>query len=196
MKLSAGDQAPTLALTTLRGDRVQIPDPGVRLVHLQFRRFAGCPVCNLHLHRFGERRAEIEAQGIRELVFFHSSREELLEYQSRLPFDVVADPEKTHYRRFGVETSLWAPLHPSVLWNGLRGVLAMGRMYTKAENGILGLPADFLVDRAGRLVACRYGAHADDQWDVDELFRLADHRARQDAGGGPRRPGHHRSNAA
>lgn len=174
MKLVPGDLAPTLAVTTLRGARVHVPDHGPRFVHLQFRRFAGCPVCNLHLHRFGERRAEIEAQGVRELVFFHSSRDELLEFQSRLPFDAVADPQKAHYRQFGVETSLLAPLHPSVLWSGLRGVLTMGRFYRKAENGILGLPADFLVDRAGRIVACRYGAHADDQWEVDELLHLAD----------------------
>ena len=68
---------------------------------------------------------------------------------------------------------MWAPLHPSALWSGLRGVLTMGRIYRRAENGILGLPADFLVDRAGRVVACRYGTHADDQWEVDELLRVA-----------------------
>ena len=35
-------------LTAVSGERVAVPDPD-RLVHLQFRRFAGCPVCNLHL---------------------------------------------------------------------------------------------------------------------------------------------------
>jgi hypothetical protein len=30
------------------GEKIQVPDPQ-RLVHLQFRRFAGCPICNLHL---------------------------------------------------------------------------------------------------------------------------------------------------
>ncbi|NVB84948.1 MAG: AhpC/TSA family protein, partial [Kofleriaceae bacterium] len=35
-------------LVSLDGEPIEVPDPA-RLVHLQFRRFAGCPVCNLHL---------------------------------------------------------------------------------------------------------------------------------------------------
>jgi hypothetical protein len=38
---------------------------------------------------------------------------------------------------------------------------------------VLGLPADFLIDPAGRVVALRYGRHANDQWSVDELVELA-----------------------
>ena len=34
----------------------------------------------------------------------------------------------------------------------------------------LGLPADFLIGPDGTLVAAHYGAHADDQWSVDELL--------------------------
>lgn len=42
---------------------VPIPDEN-RLVHLQFRRFAGCPFCSLHLRSFVRRHDEI---GIKEL---------------------------------------------------------------------------------------------------------------------------------
>jgi hypothetical protein len=35
------------------------------------------------------------------------------------------------------------------------------------------LPADFLVDAQGRVVAAHYGRHADDHWEVDEVLRLA-----------------------
>lgn len=172
MKLRPGDTAPPLSATTIHGKTVEIPDPGARYVHLQFRRFAGCPVCNFHLRSLSLRSAEIEAKGIHEVVFFHSAREEMLRYQAELPFDCVADPTKAFYRRFGVETSLLAPLHPAVLWAGMRNVLATRRFYTRAENGILGLPADFLIEPTGRLVACRYGTHAYDNWDADELLRL------------------------
>lgn len=173
MKLKIGDVVPGMAVTTIQGAAVSIPDPAARYVHLQFRRFAGCPVCNFHLLQLSRRHAEIRAAGIREVVFFHASGDEMLEYQARLPFDCVADPGKVHYRRFGVETSLFAPLHPAVLLNGARGVLAMGKFYRKAENGILGLPADFLINPQGVLRAVHYGTHADDQWGADELLRLA-----------------------
>jgi hypothetical protein len=37
----------------------------------------------------------------------------------------------------------------------------------------LGLPADFLIAPDERIVAAKYGKHADDQWSVDELLNLA-----------------------
>jgi hypothetical protein len=58
------------------------------------------------------------------------------------------------------------------LLNGARWVLTQRRFYRKAENGMVGLPADFLVDGEGIVRASKYGAHADDQWDVDELLSL------------------------
>ena len=39
--------------------------------------------------------------------------------------------------------------------------------------GPFGLPADFLIAPDGAMVARKYGEHADDQWSVDELLRLA-----------------------
>src|SRR5437667_11924912 len=57
-------------------ERVRVPDREA-LVHLQFRRFAGCPVCNLHLRSFVERYPEITAASIREVIVFHSWQEEL-----------------------------------------------------------------------------------------------------------------------
>ena len=40
-------------------------------------------------------------------------------------------------------------------------------------SGIFGLPADFLIESTGLLRAVHYGTHADDQWDAEELLRLA-----------------------
>ena len=188
MKLSPGDMAPVTALETIRGVSLNVPDASVRLVHLQFRRFAGCPVCNFHLMNLARRREDLEAAGIREVILFHSSKEEMLKYQAQLSFDCVADPTKQHYRRFGVETSRLAVLHPRVFWSGLRWFLTTGRLYNKAENGILGLPADFLIDTRGHVLAAKYGLHADDHWDADEILSLASNPRRSDADTGLVRP--------
>ncbi len=184
MRLSPGDTVPAMALDTIRGERLSLPDAARPFVHLQFRRFAGCPVCNFHLMVLAGRRGDIEAAGIREVIFFHSAKDEMLKYQAQLPFDCVADPTRQHYRRFGVETSRWAVLHPRVFWSGLRWILATGRFYRRAENGITGLPADFLIDARGRIVAAKYGVHADDHWDADELLGLASQLRRVADGGG------------
>ncbi len=167
-------------LVAVSGASVPLPDPD-RLVHLQFRRFAGCPVCNLHLRSVVARHAEIEAAGIREVVVFHSRAEELLDHVADLPFDVVADLDKALYREFGVESAPRALLHPKA-WPAI--VLAVARALpdvlrrrrpapsARPEGGRFGLPGDFLIAPDGSVLASHLGRHVYDQWSVDELLGL------------------------
>jgi peroxiredoxin len=168
---------PDRQLLSVTGERIRVPDPE-RLVHLQFRRFAGCPICNLHLRSVARRHDEIAAAGIREVVFFHSPADQLREYTVDLPFPTIADPDKRYYGEFGIETSPRAVLDPRAWGAVVRGgaLTLLGRFRAPAarqDGGHLGLPADFLVDSRGRVIAAKYGAHADDQWSVDELLARA-----------------------
>lgn len=181
MHLAPGSDIPPRELTPVNGPPVRVPDPG-RLVHLQFRRFAGCPICNLHLRSFTVRHAEIEAAGVREVVVFHSSARELREHVGGLPYAAVADPEKRLYAEFGVESARRALLDPRAWWTILRAVaagtwqVARGRARApkaRPDGGRLGLPADFLIGADGRLLAAGYGEHAADHWSVDDLLDLA-----------------------
>lgn len=182
-RLKPGDTIGPRCLTDVTGRPLVIPDP-TTLVHLQFRRFAGCPVCDLHLRSIARRHAEIEAAGVREVAVFHSSREVLSPYVADLPFTVLPDPRKALYVAFGVEAgrrALTSPAAWPAIASGVTAVLFQGRRPPppNPEGGRLGLPADFLIAADGRLVACRYGEHAYDQWSVDEILSLA-HRARLD----------------
>ncbi|MBH0776224.1 peroxiredoxin-like family protein [Nocardia bovistercoris] len=172
---------PPRTLTTIAEVEIPIPDPD-RLVHLQFRRFAGCPVCALHLRSFVHRHDEIVATGIREVVVFHSHAAELRKYSAEFPLDFVADPTRALYREFGVEYGPRALLDPRAWPAIIRSVWAELRASRRpgyhapprsAEGGRLGLPADFLIAPDGRVLASKHGRHADDQWSVDELLRSA-----------------------
>lgn len=139
-------------LMTTRSQSIQLPDP-TRVVHLQFRRYAGCPFCNLHLRAVAQRHQELVAAGIREVVVFASSPR------------AVLDP-----RAWLARVRAVARTRPSLPAN---------------RQQALGLPADFLVAADGQVLACKYGAHAYDQWSVDDLLHLAsrhnraiDHRLR------------------
>ncbi|MGE3314516.1 MAG: peroxiredoxin-like family protein [Planctomycetaceae bacterium] len=173
-KFSTGDTIPSQQLTTIQLQPVPIPD-AESLVHLQFRRFAGCGACNLHLRSIARRHAEIVSAGVREVAVFHSPASALLPYQDDLPFAVVADPGKTLYARFGVESSIWSVLAPRALLSFLRGFLTLKKKPAPPKDGesIIGLPADFLIGPDGRVLACKYGTHAYDQWSVDEILALA-----------------------
>ena len=171
MKLKAGDLFPNNTLRTVSGREVHVPDGG-RLTHLQFRRFVGCPICNTHIAEMMRRAGEIESAGIHEVIFFHSTEEEMRPLQEDVPFDLVADAEKVYYKEFGVETSLAFILNVKAIAAALRGVLN-GNVPLKMTGGPLGLPADFLIEPTGRVLAAKYGRHAYDQWSVDELLALA-----------------------
>jgi peroxiredoxin len=180
-RLAPGDAITPLELTTIRSERILVPAPDV-LTHLQFRRYAGCPICNLHLRSVARRHDEIVAAGVREIAVFHSSVEDMLPHQGELPFAAVADPGRALYTAFGVESSLRAVLHPRA-WSApinpgtwsvvVRGIRAGGSPAPAKGESALGLPADFLIDPDGRVRAAKYGRHASDHWSVDELLQLA-----------------------
>lgn len=48
MKVRPGDVVRIRDLHTVEGKPIRVPDTA-GLTHLQFRRFAGCPICSLHL---------------------------------------------------------------------------------------------------------------------------------------------------
>jgi AhpC/TSA family len=157
-------------LVSIGGEPVRIPAPGA-LTHLQFRRFAGCPYCNLHLRSIVARHDEIRAAGVDEVAVFHSTAADLLAYDEELPFPVVADPGRRLYREFGVGTSPRALLDPRAWYPAVRGMARRGRLLdADHRSGHLGLPADFLIAPDGRVLARKYGRHAFDQWSVDELL--------------------------
>ena len=172
-QLHAGDTFPATRSRNIHGAEVVLPDTKTTWVHLQFRRFAGCPICNLHLHSFVARAAEIKAAGIREIVVFHSSNAALLPFQGSFPFDVIGDPEKKLYAEFGVESSVFSVLNPAAWPAMFKGQALKDRPQGDPEGGPFGLPADLLIRSDGKVAASHYGRHAYDQWSVDELLALA-----------------------
>ncbi|MFF0296085.1 peroxiredoxin-like family protein [Kitasatospora sp. NPDC004614] len=180
-RLRIGTAAPTVPTTDTTGAPLP-PVPAGGVTHLQFRRFAGCPICNLHLRQFAVRHRELQEAGIREAAVFHSPVEELRPYADGLPFALVADPSQRLYRMYGVGRGARALLDPRV-WPAIaRAVLVgiplvlRGRERLPAARplgGRLGLPADFLLAPDGRVLAAHYGTHAANHWTVDQVLALA-----------------------
>ena len=178
-KIDIGSVIGRRTLVTTDSRPVQIPDPK-NLIHLQFRRFAGCPFCSVHLRSFVNHHDKIAAAGIREVVVFRSTAVALRRHHADAPFAVIPDPGDRLYTEFGVGSGLRALLNPRALLMALPKVI---RMLPRLPGlppwgkGALGLPADFLIATDGRVLARKYAAHADDQWSLDELLALA-HRHR------------------
>lgn len=165
-----GDVVAPFTLETLSHGTRSVP--AGEFTHLQFRRFAGCPVCNLHLRSFAQAVEKLKAANVETVAFFVSDRAAMLPYQGDLPFAVAPDPERRWYTLFGVENSGLAMMHPSAMWAAFKG-MAAGRSNPLQKGEHDGLPADFLLDSRGAIVARHYGSHANDQWSVDEVIALA-----------------------
>jgi hypothetical protein len=128
------------------------------------------------------RHSEISAAGVHDVVLFHSTPRELFTYAGDRPLDVVDDRDKQLDKRFGVETSVRGLLDPrasaSVLramfqHSGSQGKPTSAGTAARSKGVRLALPAEVLIDHAGTVFACNYGARAYDQWSVDELLALA-----------------------
>lgn len=180
--LSTNHVVESRKLQAIDGSVVSIPAPDA-LVHLQFRRFAGCPICNLHVREVARRRGEIQSADIVEVIVYHSDADAIRRYAAELPFAVVADPDRVLYREFDVKNSLRGVLNRHVMGAAGRSALRM-----RSAREVIGavdptenhfsMPADFLIAPDGRLLARKYGEHADDQWSVDELLAIADRERR------------------
>src|SRR5260370_32368079 len=97
MKFKPGDIVPATTLESVTGEPIKLPDPN-RLVHLQFRRFVDCPICNTHIAELRGRAREIEAAGIKEVILLHSSAKSIPSYHKDVPFVLVCDTRKTLYK--------------------------------------------------------------------------------------------------
>ena len=151
----------TVDLAALRG----------RTVLLKFYRFATCPVCNLHMHRFIKEYRTLEALGLTTVVLFHSPAAKVEEsHDEALPFNLVPDPDKRIFRAFGVETGWAGMFSPTVMREYIKALRAgFPPGLLTSDGGITGNPADFIVDADGRIAFARYGRHYADSLGAAEI---------------------------
>ena len=86
---------------------------------------------------------------------------------------MIGDPEKVLYRRYGVETSIWAILNPRGWHAAISGNLRKDKPVLKGNPkwGRFGLPADFLISPDGVIRDVHYGTYGYDQWSVDDVLQ-------------------------
>ena len=169
-QIKPGDFLAPCVLESVQGTEVPIPPPAQIMLHIQFRRFAGCPICNLHLQSFIQRHHELVNNQIQEVVVFHSPKSAMLKHQLSAPFPFVADPGKKLYKAFGVKSSIMSVLNPKAWPAAVKGLITQGPGFPSRGESALGLPADFLIDSAGMVIAAHYGKHASDQLEFNELL--------------------------
>ncbi|MGH7524710.1 MAG: peroxiredoxin-like family protein [Gemmatimonadales bacterium] len=173
MRLTPGSLAPKFTAESIGGRRVSSDQLRGRPLLLKFYRFATCPVCNLHMHRFIQEHHLVTEAGLTTVVFYHSPADKLAAtQQDAAPFDLIADPAKTIFTAFGVERGLRGMVSPAVMFDYARALVAgYPPGLFSSEGGITGNPADFIVDASGRITLAHYGTQYADSLDAPEVLR-------------------------
>jgi peroxiredoxin len=174
MKLRVGDRAPAVVLDALDGSRLDCASPNGPVV-LVLTRYAGCPVCQLHVGRIAAAMPELRARSCAVWMVFQSTparlRAAMAEWKPG--FAAVADPTARLYDAFGAGTSLAGFVHPRSL-SALGRAMAAGKRHGRFEGRELQMPAEFVIDHRGRIALAHYGRDVGDHVPAPALLAAVD----------------------
>jgi len=175
--LKKGDSAPVFATISLSGRNVRVPT-GESWTFVSFLRYASCPMCNLRVRELTGRNADLESRGITWIAVMHSPFKRLERHlRTDAREHAVADPRRELYELYGVGRS-WIGVLKSMLLPSfyLRFVQAsaLGFWGGAIDDSFHSMPADFLVDPAGRIQLVHYGTHIGDHTRVSAVLDVVD----------------------
>lgn len=173
MRLKAGDTAPAFSLVDIHGKPVIFPIQG-RRVMLSFYRYASCPFCNLRIHELDKQAEAYRQQGLELIAVFQSPVEKIHHYagKQQAAFPIIADPDRHLYRLYGVESSWWGMVkaffgRPAEIARAIGQGFLPGSMEGEKHR----LPADFIIERDGSLLASYYGRDIGDHLPLQQVER-------------------------
>ncbi|WP_374511243.1 redoxin domain-containing protein [Niveibacterium sp.] len=161
MTLNVGAVAPDLETRDMFEQPVSLAALRGRPVLLSFMRYASCPMCNLRVRQLALAHESLAREGLVILVVFQSSAERMRQYVGRqdAPFALIPDPQMIAYHAFHVETGWLGLLAPSNAVNAIRA-FSKGFRPGHVDGPVDRLPADFLIDRDGRIGIAFYARAA------------------------------------
>jgi thioredoxin-dependent peroxiredoxin len=115
MRLKKGQQATSFQVLDIFDEPINLQDYKGKKLLLSFYRYAACPLCNLRVHSLIQKYPEFQSQGLYLMAFFESSKESIARYVGKqdAPFPIIADPERSVYKEYGIESSwfrfMWRP---------------------------------------------------------------------------------------
>lgn len=170
-RLQVGDLAPDFEMTNLAGEAVTLSDFKGQKVFLSFYRFATCPLSNFRVAQAMREHKHFE-DDVTFVGVFESSDQYLKKFVQprQLPFQVMADPKAALYQRYGVEASWFSALKGFArLSYVFKALFRSGYRPGMLHGSISRVPADFLIDEEGRILALHYGQDIVDHMAFDQL---------------------------
>lgn len=136
----------------VRGKTVSLQNPNTRYILIAFLRYAGCPYCNLAIHRLSIEYPLLIKNDCEVIAFVQSNEENITKniyerHAHKPEFSIVADPESKIYRKYGVKSSMsiTAPLITRIpYW--VKAVTKHGFWQKNIDGSFFLVPAWFLIN--------------------------------------------------
>ena len=184
-RLAKGELAPKFKTQDVQGTVIKFQKkikehPKTLIV---FLRHAWCPICNVRTHELVNNFETLKAKGIGVIVVYQSKQEQLINYvqDSQLPYTVIADPQGKLYQEYKVERNaklvkrnISDKSSPS---NKLfkKGVGLYKKPFksqiAEGEKSSDLIPADFLINKDGRIENAYYGKFVGDHLPIEDLLK-------------------------
>ncbi|MDQ3064658.1 MAG: redoxin domain-containing protein [bacterium] len=164
MKLKVGDIPPNFIASDAFGKEVSLSDYESKAVLLVFLRYAGCPWCNLALHRLTMEYSLLKRAKCELVAFIESSpkniQKNIYERHSLKPeFHIIPEPNRKIYKQYGVDPSIKSI--PKMIKNipyWVHAVKKHGFKQAELDGNLFLVPAFFLLGHDGRIKQLNYSA--------------------------------------
>ncbi|EIL99497.1 redoxin domain-containing protein [Rhodanobacter denitrificans] len=175
MRINSPALAPDFAVNDISGRCIRLSELRGQRVMLSFFRDVACPFCNLRVYELSNEYESLKASKLEIVTFFRSSDAEVQRFVARRPrpFSLIADPQMTVYRPYGIERSRGGMMLAMMrrLPRLVRG-LRIGQSRLPAGDPSL-MPADFLIDERGYIRHAYYGRDLGDHLPLQHVHSFA-----------------------
>lgn len=179
-RLAVGQTAPNFECQDMTGNTIRLSDYADQKLLLCFFRYAGCPWCNLAIHRLTLDLPRLEELGLKVIAFIQSEPENVQRYildrhQPKPLFPIIADPDRKIYDLYGVNDSVSAAGRSFAripAW--LEATIAKGFHQGKIDGNASLVPAHFLVGPYDLSIhKASYGNDYFQDWPMIEIMEFA-----------------------
>ncbi len=157
--LRVGDGAPSFLTSDVTGNPVSLLNVSDRYVLLVFLRYAGCPWCNLAIHRLAMEYPMLKKAGCEVIAFVQSSKEQVEaniygRHAIAPQFSIIADKERILYDLYDVKSfksAVVRSIRQVPYW--LQATFKHGFRQTEVDGDLFLVPALFLIDTKTNQIA-------------------------------------------
>ena len=176
--LKKGDQVKPFEINDMNGDHLSTSDfPGDYLL-ISFMRGADCPFCNLRLMELENHQSRMSEMGIVNYLIYHATAKQLEKNMNRMSpaavCKLIPDPDLALHQMYDIKKSYYGTLLTFLKIGKIIETIRK-RVFTLSPIGDPPLiPADFLVDKDGKVLISHYGKDYTDNVYMEDVFQLVE----------------------